>query len=593
MELRAPETARHRFHRYVAVLLAVTVPVAAAVEFSRATEGGMGSFLRLLGPLVLTAWAILVAAAPKPNALPLVLAAMSFVCMLVALEAVFSTEVTSLDFTTAFGIALLFAVLAGNLTTGNRLVWAGGLAAGTATWVIVVGILYDDPVDAIGMRAVVSIAGVVFTTALVSELYDQLSASIVLQDRSRRLHEAVARCSEALLNHPDSFALYEAVKAVLEATDADYAYVDETRLIEEEPGWEIVASASRVVDEAGGGWQKGKYSRIPTTYQRFLERRESVVHTTDLTGAERDVYVKDDILSEACVPIYVSNQFRGSIGFVQYSFEREWTKDEIQTLWRAAEMIGAYWKRHDDAEMLRALNASKDKLLASVSHEIRTPLTAIMGLSEEIVANRGDLDVDEVSEFTSIIATQSRELAELVEDLLVASRADFGSLSIRPEMIDLGGQVERVLEGVRGSSAKNVLYAGADVVAWADPLRVRQIIRNLTTNAMKYGGDQIVISVREEAGTARVAVADNGEGVSEAESKLIFERYYQSAESPTQPGSVGIGLAVSRQLAEMLGGSLEYVRGREHHRFELSLPLTGDVEEEPVGLEPVEFASSA
>ena len=69
-------------------------------------------------------------------------------------------------------------------------------------------------------------------------------------------------------------------------------------------------------------------------------------------------------------------------------------------------------------------------------------------------------------------------------------------------------------------------------------------------------------------------MADDGPGVPVHESDLIFERYYRSAESPTQPGSVGIGLAVSRQLAEMMGGTLDYVPTKPQSRFELSLLLT-------------------
>ena len=593
MNQRASNLARHRFHRYVAVLLAVTVPIAAAVELTRALDNGMGTMSRLIGPVVITTWAIVVASAGSPNALALVLGTMGYVSALVGMEALFAVEITSLDFATAFGMVLLFAVLAGNLTAGRRLVWAGGLAAGTATWVIVVGMLVDDPLDAIGMRAVVAVAGVVFTTALVSELYDQLLAAIIAHERSVRLHDAIARCSEALLAHPDSFALYEAVRAILEATDADYAYVDETRIIEGEPGWEIVASASKVIDETGGGWQRGRYSAIPSAYERLSAGLEHEVHTKHLTGIERDAYAKDDILSEFSVPIFVGKEFRGSVGFVQYSFEREWSRDEVQTLWRAADMIGAYWRRQEDAVTLRNMNESKDKLLASVSHEIRTPLTAIVGLSEEIAANRSNLGGEELEELNSIIAVQSRELAELVEDLLIASRADFGNLSIRPEEVDLGEQVERVLQGVRESNptAKHINFEGESVSAWADPLRVRQIIRNLVTNAIKYGGHRIVISVWGTDDTAQIAVADDGAGVPEAEANLIFERYYRGADSPTQPGSVGIGLAVSRQLAEMMQGSLAYVPGSHHHRFELSLPLSPPALEEPAPATS-EFATS-
>lgn len=568
--------AQVRFHRYVAVLLATTVPMVAVVEFMRAVDGTPMPWARLAGPLALTIWAIVVARSDQPDSIPLVLASMWFTAALVVVEAIFEVDVTSFDFSTAFGLIMLFAVLAGTLSMGSRLVWAGGLAGAVAAWVVLVGLLTNDSVDAMGVRAVIAIAGVIFTTALVAELYDQLTASIAAHDRAVRLQDAVARCSEALLVHPDSFALHEAVRAVSEATDADYAYVDRTVLVDGEPGWEIIAKAEHRMSSVGVDWQTGKYSSIPTTYGALIAGEASIVHTSELAGAQRKLYEGDGIHSEVCVPIFVGSEFRGSIGFVEYSRDRQWSDAEIQTLWRAADMVGAYWKRQDDAAALKASNESKDGLLASVSHEIRTPLTAIVGLSEEI-ANYGEgMTPAELDELNRIIAVQSRELAELVEDLLVASRADFGNLSIRAEMIDLRDQVERVLEGLRESTPtdKTVTFSGDSMTAWADPLRVRQIMRNLVTNAIKYGGDRVVVAVREQGDRAVVVVADNGLGVSERETKLIFERYYRSAQSPTQPGSVGIGLAVSRQLAEMMSGTLNYVSGEgTQHRFELSLPL--------------------
>lgn len=568
--------AQVRFHRYVAVLLATTVPLVAVVEFMRAVDGTPMPWARLAGPLALTIWAIVVARADEPDSIPLVLAAMWFTGSLVMVEAIFDVDVTSFDFSTAFGLIMLFAVLAGTLSMGSRLIWAGGLAGSVAAWVVLVGVFTGDSVEAMGVRAVVATAGVVFTTALVAELYDQLTASIAAHDRAVRLQDAVAKCSEALLVHPDSFALHEAVRAVFEATDADYAFVDRTVEVDAEPGWEIIASAENRINGVGVDWQTGKYSSVPTTYGALSAGEASIVQTSELTGAERRLYDRDGILSEVCVPIFVGREFRGSIGFVEYTHQRRWSEAEIQTLWRAADMVGAYWKRQDDAAALTASNESKDKLLASVSHEIRTPLTAIVGLSEEIANYREGMTLEELDELNRIIAVQSRELAELVEDLLVASRADFGNLSIRAETIDLRDQLERVLEGLRESTPteKTVAFTGESMTAWADPLRVRQIMRNLVTNAIKYGGDRVVVSVREQANHAVVVVADNGPGVSEREAKLIFERYYRSDQSPTQPGSVGIGLAVSRQLAEMMGGTLRYVRADgPQHRFELTLPL--------------------
>jgi signal transduction histidine kinase len=562
--------AQHRFHRYVAVLFAVILPALAIIELA---SGAPGSSLRWVGYAALTVWALYAARNQEASSVPLVLSTMLFTGALVVIEALLDVDVTAFDFTTTFGLMIALSVLAGTLVMGNRLVWAGALSSSVAVWVITIGILLNEDPGTLGIRVMIAVAGVILTTALVSDLFDQLRDSIESHDRSARLQDAIASCSEALLFHSDAFAVYEATRALLEATDADYAYVDRTVDIDGEPGWEIIADAVRNASGMGQGWKKGRYSVIPTVYKALSTGRAIVVHTKELEGEERRPYQEDGIVSEVSVPIFVGKMMRGSIGFIQYTEDRRWTDAEVQTLWRASHMIGAYWKRQDDADELRASNDSKDRLLASVSHEIRTPLTAILGLSEELVSSRTSLGDEELDELNGIIALQSRELAELVEDLLVASRADFGNLSIKPESIDLLDQVRRVAEGVREShpTHKVVTVEGSDVTAWADPLRVRQVIRNLLTNAVKYGGDRILVRIESRDELAKVIVADDGSGVPEAETKLIFERYYRSAQSPTQPGSVGIGLAVSRQLAEMMSGSLEYVRdGRPH--FELTLP---------------------
>ena len=317
-------------------------------------------------------------------------------------------------------------------------------------------------------------------------------------------------------------------------------------------------------------------------YESMLKGNAVVVHTSEMEQPVRELYEADGIQSEVSVPIFVEGEFRGSIGFVQFTSDRLWHNSEIQTLWRAAHMIRAYWQQQDQADALRVSNESKDRLLASVSHEIRTPLTAIVGLSEEIITAGGSLGEVELGELNSIIAAQSRELAELVEDLLVASKADFGDLSIRPEAMDLLSQADQVVRALRDShrTKKTFRVEGQFVEAWADPLRVRQILRNLLSNAIKYGGKRVDVTVDRLDDAIRLVVCDDGPGIPVEEADLIFERYYRSAASPTQPGSVGIGLAVSRQLAEMMGGSLRYVTDGNRH-FELRLPAAspGDLPE--------------
>jgi signal transduction histidine kinase len=573
--VRAPVEAQQRFHRYVAVLFAVTFPALAILEILRIDMTSPLAPIRWACYMVLAIWAIWLTQREDADTMVLILSTTWFFGTLSLIEAMFGVEVSAFDFATTFGLVMLLGVLVGTLSSGSRLIWSLATAAATATWSITMGRLLGDNAEVIAVRALTAVYGVVFTTALVSKLYDQLSESISRYDKAARLQNAIATSSEALLVQTDAFAVYEALKALLDATEADYAYVD--RNIEKDGAihWEIIADARKRAVLSSGGWRAGEYRETSPSYRALRERRAITVHTKDLIGEERAIYEEDGIVTEVAVPIFVGGVFRGSIGFVEYANDRQWSEDEIATLWRASHMIGAYWRRQDDQEQLKASNESKDRLLASVSHEIRTPLTAIVGLSEEIVSSRTSLGGEELDELNGIIAVQSRELAELVEDLLVASRAEFGNLSIKLAEIDLKDEVDSVARGIREShpTHKTIIVTGSGVVAWADPLRCRQILRNLLSNAIRYGGDRIAVTVQESGGLAQVLVTDNGQGVTTAEAELIFERYYRSQQSPTQPGSVGIGLAVSRQLAEMMGGTLRYVGSSEESRFELILPV--------------------
>ena len=588
---RAPIEAQQRFHRYVAVLFAVTFPALAIIEIVRSDMKSPLAPIRWASYMVLAIWAIWLTQREEANTMTLVLSTTWLFCVLSIIEALFGVEISAFDFTTSFGLVMMLGVFAGTLSAGSRLVWSSAVGLSIALWSITMGILLKEPVEVIGVRSVIAVAGVIFTTALVSRLFDQLSEAIARYDKATLLQHAIATCSEALLVQTDVFAIYEAVKALMEATDADYAYVDRTVQIDGAPHWEIIADARRNSNVHMGGWKSGEYDPSSATYRALSEARAISIHTARLMGEERAAYERDGIVSEVTVPIFVAGTFRGSIGFVSCVDDRSWSEAEVETLWRASHMIGAYWRRQDDQEELKASNESKDRLLASVSHEIRTPLTAIVGLAEEIANSRSMLDADELVELNGIIAVQSRELAELVEDLLVASRAEAGNLSIKPDMIDLRAEVESVVRGVREShpSGKDLIVNGENVKAWADALRCRQIIRNLLTNAVKYGGERIAVLVKLVDDRAQILVVDDGQGVPSEEQELIFERYYRGRESPTQPGSVGIGLAVSRQLAELMGGSLRYVDAYGESRFELSLPTVPKetVPSAPMSADPI------
>jgi signal transduction histidine kinase len=120
----------------------------------------------------------------------------------------------------------------------------------------------------------------------------------------------------------------------------------------------------------------------------------------------------------------------------------------------------------------------------------------------------------------------------------------------------------------------DVVVEGEPTPAWADTLRTRQIMRNLLTNASRYGGDHIKLSVSSLGELAVLVVSDDGPGINVVDSEKIFDPYYRAQSAEGRPDSVGLGLAVARQLARMMGGDLVYRRRSGWTRFELSLPAT-------------------
>jgi PAS domain S-box-containing protein len=220
---------------------------------------------------------------------------------------------------------------------------------------------------------------------------------------------------------------------------------------------------------------------------------------------------------------------------------------------------------------LRELLDSKDSFLAAVSHELRTPLTAVMGFAELLREGTG-IAAAEQGAMIQAIAEEAVRLSDLVDDLLVAARAESGELSVTEVPVDLVAQVEQVLEAMARTLVKPVEVVGGGVKAQADPARVRQIVRNLVANAQAYGGRHITVRVEESESASVVKVIDDGAGIPTHERDRIFDAYYRAHHPVGTTGSVGLGLAVSRELAKLMGGDLQYRYEQGESTFELTLP---------------------
>ncbi len=227
---------------------------------------------------------------------------------------------------------------------------------------------------------------------------------------------------------------------------------------------------------------------------------------------------------------------------------------------------------HKRVAQFRRLADDKDRFLASVSHELRTPLTVVSGLAFELHEQPDHFSPEERTDLMGMLVEQTDELSGIVEDLLVAARSDIGKVAIHYEVVDLGKEARQAMEtsGVEGG------FRGDPGLAYADAARVRQILRNLLTNAKRYGGPEVRVDFAEGAGWTEVVVADNGDGVPRDKREAIFQSYESAHQPSNEVKSVGLGLYISRNLAHAMGGDLEYVYDGTWSHFRLRLPSKPD-----------------
>jgi len=379
-----------------------------------------------------------------------------------------------------------------------------------------------------------------------------------LDDRLQ-YEEAIATSSRALIGEQAS-DLAPALAAVGVAADVDEILVSETV-----KGDDGVPAARVTAVWCAPGVTPARNVDDMVRFTNLPELRNSM-------QSDDVAYLSDGDAERVIVAINVGGAWYGSVSFARRGGPDTWTERDVTFCRTIADILSAFYERAQNRSRLEASLASKDQLIASVSHELRTPLTAVVGLAEELITSGDQIDHEERTQLMEIVAESSREMADLVEDLLVAARSEDGTLPVFPDRIDLSLLAQSVLSQITVPDGVEVLVEDSDSVAFGDPVRVRQIIRNLLTNAFRYGSSPITVSVSREDDVAMLDVHDSGIGIPTIDRDRIFEPFGRAESSRTVKASVGLGLALSRRLAGLMDGSLTYVEG-EGTTFRLTLPL--------------------
>ncbi|HUP83926.1 MAG TPA: ATP-binding protein [Candidatus Limnocylindria bacterium] len=208
----------------------------------------------------------------------------------------------------------------------------------------------------------------------------------------------------------------------------------------------------------------------------------------------------------------------------------------------------------------RRASELRDAFNSIVSHELRTPITAIYGGAKLLARRDRQLDDATRQELIDDLETEADRLYRLVEDLLVLSRSEGGTLDRSGDPVAMAHLVRRVTssEQARWPGSKFQFQSTTSTTARGDETYVEQVLCNLLSNAAKYSpaGTKVEVIVDETPEGVRVRVLDSGAGVREEEVDRLFQLYYRSPQTAAKAGGAGIGLFVCRVLVEAMGGRI-------------------------------------
>lgn len=218
------------------------------------------------------------------------------------------------------------------------------------------------------------------------------------------------------------------------------------------------------------------------------------------------------------------------------------------------------------ARELEQSNRFKSEFLANVSHELRTPLNSILLLSK-LLSENGASTPEERRQSARVIHEASKDLRALIDNILDLSRIEAGRLELHVEQVDLHQLIEDVVAllrpqfDVRNLYLKVVLSESADRHIRTDPDKVRQVLKNFLANAVKFtesGGVEVTLESAPHPYCVRITVADTGVGIAADKHQAIFEAFKQADGSTRRRyGGTGLGLTISRNLAQLLGGEIQ------------------------------------
>jgi signal transduction histidine kinase len=257
---------------------------------------------------------------------------------------------------------------------------------------------------------------------------------------------------------------------------------------------------------------------------RSIDRYSAPVRLPDGTGVGRVTFLRDVTAERAA-------------------------HDQLQSAWAAAE----------------AASNTKSMFLANMSHELRTPLNAVIGLADLLLLETGDPTTKRQREYLEGVVQSGRHLLALVNDVLDLAKIEAGKDGLELESVAMGEAIEEAMTGLVPLAHHRGVSVSTEVPRWARPVRadrvrLRQILYNLISNAVKFTdrGGNVEIVVQDDGERIAIQVKDTGIGIAAADLSRLFQAFEQLQQpSGDRPPGTGLGLALTRRLVHMHDGTIE------------------------------------
>lgn len=223
----------------------------------------------------------------------------------------------------------------------------------------------------------------------------------------------------------------------------------------------------------------------------------------------------------------------------------------------------------DTIAQLQRREAESRQLVSDVAHELRTPLTSMMAV-DEILAEDEHATAEERAVAASVVRTGTRRLHTLTEHLLELSRLDAGVARVHRRMVVLHDLLTDVIDATGVDVAE--LTVSPRLQLHTDPERVHTVVANLLTNAARHGHPPVTVRVHEYGDAVHIDVGDSGSGIAPADAERVFDRFVTTNRSRSDGVSTGLGLAIARDNARLLGGNLALLPNTDGATFRVTLP---------------------